>query len=138
MAEQQRTLALGFQSVFLRLFGFIPGPIIIGAIFDSACILWQDECGDRGSCWVYENTRLSVGALSSALIGIFLNFVFTFICWLVYPKTNEGTTVNDDDKDQFSLTVVKSEEESHCHMRRDVFERSTESFGLTNKLDSVP
>ena len=90
MADEQRTLALGAQSLVFRAFGSIPGPIVFGLIFDSACIFWQNECGRRGNCWVYDNTNLSQRALSLTISGVFLYFVFAFLCWLVYPK-KEGS-----------------------------------------------
>ncbi len=75
VAEQQRALALGLQCVVWRTFGSILGPILFGGLFDSACIYWQDECGRRGNCWVYENMDLSERALSVGLIGVFLRSV---------------------------------------------------------------
>ena len=46
--------------LFSSLFpGTIPGPIIVGAVIDLSCILWEDNCGEKGSCWVYDNTWLS-------------------------------------------------------------------------------
>ena len=88
VAEEQRTLALGAQSVAFRAFGSIPGPLLFGAIFDSTCIYWQYECSRRGNCWVYDNTHLSERALSLALLGIAANFLFSLLSWLFYPKQN--------------------------------------------------
>jgi len=59
VAEEQRTLALGLQFVIFRGLGTIPGPILFGIIFDSACIYWHYECSRRENCWVYDNTKLS-------------------------------------------------------------------------------
>ena len=86
VADEQRTLALGMQSVAFRAFGSIPGPIVFGAIFDSTCIYWQYECSRRGNCWVYNNQHLSQRAVTLALIGIAINFTFSLLSWLFYPK----------------------------------------------------
>ena len=88
MAEEQRSLALGVQSVFFRLFGAIPGPIVFGAIIDSGCIYWQFECGRRGNCWVYDTSVLGIRGLSLSLSGIFLNVILCIFCWLFYPPIN--------------------------------------------------
>ena len=88
MADEQRTLALGVQSLVFRAFGSIPGPIVFGVIFDSACIFWQYDCGRQGNCWVYNNTSLSQRALALAIVGVCLNFIFSFLTWIVYPKQN--------------------------------------------------
>lgn len=100
VADEQRTLALGAQSVLFRAFGSIPGPIIFGAIFDSACIYWQYECSRRGNCWVYNNTHLSQRAVSLAMLGIAANLVFSFLSWLFYPKaalTTQETSARKKD-----------------------------------------
>jgi len=49
----QRSLALGFATIFFRLLGSIPGPLAFGSIFDSHCLL------SSGSCLVYDNDRLA-------------------------------------------------------------------------------
>ena len=35
----------------------------MGVIFDSTCVLWQDDCGSQGSCMFNDNSRLSLGFL---------------------------------------------------------------------------
>ena len=109
MADEQRTLALGLQSLVFRALGSIPGPIVFGVIFDSACLFWQFECDRRGNCWVYDNTALSNRALALAVSGVVLNLVFSFLTWLVYPR-------KQPDKDTATKTPeadnVESAEES--------------------------
>ena len=41
---------------FIRSFsvGDLPRPTLLGAAIDSACLLWQTQCGQRGHCWVYD------------------------------------------------------------------------------------
>lgn len=41
------------------LAGSIPGPIAFGWVIDKACLLWQDQCGHQGSCFVYRNEAMS-------------------------------------------------------------------------------
>lgn len=109
VADEQRTLALGAQSVAFRAFGSIPGPIIFGAIFDSACIYWQYECSRRGNCWVYNNTFLSQRAVILAVLGIAVNFIFSFLSWLFYPKTNvSGTAVKKEELEVASPAYSQS------------------------------
>ncbi|PKU28754.1 solute carrier organic anion transporter family member 4a1 [Limosa lapponica baueri] len=49
--------------------GGIPGPIAFGSMIDKSCLLWQDQCGEQGSCYVYQNSAMSR---------------YTFIAGLVY------------------------------------------------------
>ena len=55
--------ALG--TMFLRLFGTIPAPILVGKVIDATCVVWQDYGGERGSCLVYDNV---------AMVNAFLTF----------------------------------------------------------------
>ena len=111
MADEQRTLALGLQSLVFRALGSIPGPIVFGVIFDSTCLFWQFDCDRRGNCWVYNNVDLSYRALALALSGVVLNFVFSFLTWLVYPKSRADTSEKPDEqkKGEDSASVASSD-----------------------------
>ena len=87
VADEQRTLALGLQSLLFRAFGSIPGPIVFGAIIDSACLFWQFDCDHRGNCWVYNNEALGNRAMALALCGVAFNFSFSVLAWAAYPKS---------------------------------------------------
>ena len=44
--------------------GNVPAPLLMAGIFDSSCLLWQESCGQRGSCWIYDMDSLSNGITS--------------------------------------------------------------------------
>ncbi|XP_049605864.1 solute carrier organic anion transporter family member 5A1 isoform X2 [Syngnathus scovelli] len=54
--EEERPFALGMQFVLLRTLAYIPTPIYFGAVIDTTCMLWQQDCGVHGSCWEYDVT----------------------------------------------------------------------------------
>ncbi|XP_071510809.1 solute carrier organic anion transporter family member 4A1-like [Diadema antillarum] len=76
--EGQRSMSLGLNSLLKRLLGAVPGPIVFGAVIDGSCLLWQDSCGVRGSCWIYDSQglawRVTVIAVVMKLFGACLNF----------------------------------------------------------------
>ncbi|XP_077990525.1 solute carrier organic anion transporter family member 4A1-like [Glandiceps talaboti] len=57
--HSQRSFALGLQMIMVRIFGSIPGLVTFGTVIDRACLLWGEKCGERGSCWHYDNSQLS-------------------------------------------------------------------------------
>ncbi len=59
--ESQRSLALGLQWVFVRLLGTIPGPIIVGKIFDSTCLLWNESKACHASSFCLNNDIKKLG-----------------------------------------------------------------------------
>ena len=87
IADEHRSLALGVQSVFFRVLGSIPAPIIVGVLFDSSCVYWQEECGDRGNCWVYNNNDLSLQIFGLMLGVRILSGIFAVCTWLFFDVT---------------------------------------------------
>ncbi|KFW72155.1 Solute carrier organic anion transporter family member 4C1, partial [Pygoscelis adeliae] len=81
--DKQRSFALGVQSVFLRLLGTIPGPILFGVAIDNSCTLWDiNECKTKGACWVYDNERMAylLMGISAACKIITIIFVVMAVC----------------------------------------------------------
>jgi len=119
VAEEQRSLALGVQSVVWRALGSIPGPIIFGAIFDGSCEYWQFDCGRRGNCWVYDNSLIGLRAFFITTTGVLLNFVFMLLCWIFFPpvtcakqsKETEKNGVNDHKENGTSSPVLVFDDE---------------------------
>ena len=52
--EIDRSATQGLKQFVSRALGFVPGPIIFGAIIDGYCSVWRGEGADSGSCWVYD------------------------------------------------------------------------------------
>ena len=53
-----------------RLLSFIPGPIILGSIIDSSCLLWgKDDCGNQGNCLEYDVEKISKSFFTFAIVA---------------------------------------------------------------------
>ena len=107
VADDQRALALGIQSALFRIFGSIPGPLIFGALFDGACREWQEDCGRRGNCWVYDNDRLSLTALALAVPCLIVATIFFFLAWLTYPKSTTDDSKKLESKEGSDQNIDK-------------------------------
>ncbi|XP_037643589.1 solute carrier organic anion transporter family member 5A1-like isoform X1 [Sebastes umbrosus] len=81
VAEQERPFALGMQFVLLRTLAYIPTPIYFGAVIDTTCMLWQQDCGVHGSCWEYDVTSLRFVYFGLAASLKFFGFLFIFLTW---------------------------------------------------------
>ncbi|XP_077488077.1 solute carrier organic anion transporter family member 74D-like [Amblyomma americanum] len=53
-----KSMALGTTGSLLNMLAFIPYPLVYGAILDNSCIVWEEKCGRRGNCWVYDADKL--------------------------------------------------------------------------------
>ncbi|XP_067425009.1 solute carrier organic anion transporter family member 4C1-like [Emydura macquarii macquarii] len=96
--DKQRSFALGVQSVFLRLVGTIPGPILFGVAIDNSCTLWDiNKCDIKGACWVYDNSKMAymLIGISAACKVITILFVVTSFCLYKPPPDNSATLQKD-------------------------------------------
>ena len=111
IADEHRSLALGIQSVFFRVLGSIPSPIIVGALFDSSCLYWQEECGDRGNCWVYDNHDLSLRIFGLMLGVRLLSCVFAVCTWVFFDVTlcSRHQTNEVENSEENGIKMVKSQ-----------------------------
>ncbi|XP_014647520.1 PREDICTED: solute carrier organic anion transporter family member 5A1 isoform X2 [Ceratotherium simum simum] len=79
--DEERPFALGMQFVLLRTLAYIPTPIYFGAVIDTTCMLWQQECGVQGSCWEYNVTSFRFVYFGLAAALKFVGFIFIFLAW---------------------------------------------------------
>ncbi|XP_067138901.1 solute carrier organic anion transporter family member 74D-like [Centruroides vittatus] len=79
---KDKSLALGLGEAILSIFVFIPNPLIYGAITDTACMVWEEKCGKKGNCWIYDSNKFryylhgSTGGL--LLIGAICDFFIAY------------------------------------------------------------
>lgn len=100
--QRNKTVALALYLTLGSIFGFIPYPLIYGALMDSSCLVWDVNCGARGNCWHYDPQRfryllhgLSMGFLS-------LGAVFSFVVYLLSKHSSQSEDdqgAEDDDED---------------------------------------
>ncbi|XP_041927291.1 solute carrier organic anion transporter family member 5A1-like [Alosa sapidissima] len=87
--EQERPFALGMQFVLLRTLAYIPTPIYFGAVIDTACMLWQQQCAALGSCWEYDVTSLRFVYFGLAASLKLVAFLFILLTWLSIKRREE-------------------------------------------------
>ncbi|XP_040315791.1 solute carrier organic anion transporter family member 4A1 isoform X1 [Herpailurus yagouaroundi] len=90
VCDRQRSFALGIQWIVVRTLGGIPGPIAFGWVIDKACLLWQDQCGQQGSCFVYQNSAMSRYMLIAGLVYKVLGLLFFAAACLLYQHPLEA------------------------------------------------
>ncbi|XP_072038988.1 solute carrier organic anion transporter family member 4A1-like [Amphiura filiformis] len=88
----QRSFALGVQSVLSKGLGYVPGPIIFGALIDKACLLWERECDsdETKNCWQYDNKQLAYTMIGMAAVLRFLSICFYTGALCTYKPAEDG------------------------------------------------
>uniref|UniRef100_A0A3Q2XFL5 Solute carrier organic anion transporter family member n=1 Tax=Hippocampus comes TaxID=109280 RepID=A0A3Q2XFL5_HIPCM len=88
--DSQRSFGLGIQWIVVRTFGGIPGPIAFGSMIDISCLLWQDKCGEQGSCYLYQNTAMSRYTLFAGILYKVLGTIFFLLASILYKPPPES------------------------------------------------
>uniref|UniRef100_A0A667ZHL6 Solute carrier organic anion transporter family member n=1 Tax=Myripristis murdjan TaxID=586833 RepID=A0A667ZHL6_9TELE len=88
--DSQRSFGLGIQWIVVRTLGGIPGPIAFGSVIDISCLLWQDQCGEQGSCYLYQNSAMSQYTLIAGIIYKVLGTVFFMLASIMYQPPPES------------------------------------------------
>jgi len=108
--EEERSLALGLQSIILRVVGSIPGPILFGVFMDKACSLWEQTCEERGSCLLYDNYQMAV-----SMVGISVTAkIISIICFILgyffsrRSKIIDSTETKEDDLGRVQCLAAQS------------------------------
>uniref|UniRef100_A0A8C7IHN2 Solute carrier organic anion transporter family member n=1 Tax=Oncorhynchus kisutch TaxID=8019 RepID=A0A8C7IHN2_ONCKI len=84
--DNQRSFGLGIQWIVVRSLGGIPGPIAFGSVIDISCLLWEDQCGEQGSCHLYQNSAMSRYTLIAGIIYKVTQGL-QVVCAVIYAST---------------------------------------------------
>ena len=73
----------------------MPGPLLFGFVIDNACVVWQERCSEQGSCWIYDNRKLSINFLVLTLaVKVVSTFFFSLATFLYKPPKEEKVVGN--------------------------------------------
>ncbi|XP_077990207.1 solute carrier organic anion transporter family member 2A1-like [Glandiceps talaboti] len=94
---RDKPFALGVKQLFSQLLGWVPTPIYMGYIIDSACVLWgTSECSDFGNCWVYDLADYRTKLITFEVVLKAVAAVCYLITWLsLRAKERKGELLTD-------------------------------------------
>ncbi|XP_063717511.1 solute carrier organic anion transporter family member 4A1-like isoform X2 [Symsagittifera roscoffensis] len=100
--DSQRSLALGLQWVFVRLLGTIPGPIIVGKIFDSTCLLWNESkaCHESSFCLSNDSKKLGLYTFLYAICPMSVGLLFLFSAVKTYKPANDLFSLGEENQSE--------------------------------------
>ncbi|XP_033100136.1 solute carrier organic anion transporter family member 4A1-like [Anneissia japonica] len=88
----------------------VPGPILYGAIIDSQCLLWEEQCDGSKTCWLYDNKRFSHLTLAIMILLKLISLAFFSLALFIYKppgKTSSDLDAADDASyDNAVITVI--------------------------------
>jgi len=91
---EDQDLAIGLLNMVGKLMGSIPGPLLFGYVFDQACELWEQDCGEKGSCLLYDHEKLSFALLGTMIITKMIYLLcLSASAWISY-RDLEDTSIH--------------------------------------------
>ena len=108
--KHDKAAALTVTVSFVSAFALLPSPVIFGSIYDGACMIWSEKCGEELNCLAYNTDQLRIGVGTIAIIfttlGLFCDTaVWYFVKGLnVYEDDNDKTTENDTENNNTTIT----------------------------------
>nr|CAB3266353.1 solute carrier organic anion transporter family member 2A1-like [Phallusia mammillata] len=89
VAAEDKCTAIGVMFLVIRVLGLVPAPIVTGAVIDSTCLQWKQECGDATkNCIAYDVNRFRLSFITILLLGIFVCLLFNFFAYVIVRRKN--------------------------------------------------
>lgn len=107
---RDKAMALGLIQFAIGLFGNVPCPIVYGAVVDSACLVWEYACGERGACWLYDSNVFRMfyhGTTGGILV---LAFVMDIVVWYRAGSINFVDEQECEDGTAEEMATLKSQD----------------------------
>lgn len=127
--EDQRSFALGLNAFVVRMLGSLPGPLLIGAIIDHACSVWQTTCEGDSSCWIYNDMSLAANLIILILALRLVSIVSLLLADRTYkstsnsyPQKNEENQLNPTNEiyteslvipKRYSVNILESQDSNY-------------------------
>lgn len=74
-------MAQGFALFTASLFGLIPSPIIFGRLIDTTCMIWNNKCGRKGNCLLYDPLKFRYYLHTTAAMLVSVGVLFDILIW---------------------------------------------------------
>lgn len=131
--EDHRTFSMGLKWLFIRLLGTVPGPVIFGAVTDTACLVWQEECGEQASCWIYDNSVVSRNYFLIAMAAKGCSIIFFSLAYCLYKPPKE---------DKFEIQTRESAKRQMAFVngsfKESEFENNVQMIDGAQGMDNMP
>ncbi|XP_067665011.1 solute carrier organic anion transporter family member 2B1-like [Haliotis asinina] len=89
VAEKDKSMAVGLYSFSVSVLVYLPAPIVYGKIIDTTCIVWNNACGKRGSCALYDLVDQRMKITGMNVCGNALTAVFSVTTLMLLKGKNK-------------------------------------------------
>ena len=79
--------------------------------FSRVSVYWQYNCGQRGKCWVYNNTSLARLGFTTGIVAPTAALGFYIVTWLTYPKWQANDAIKCPAQEMSSAADAQEQSE---------------------------
>lgn len=101
-------LSMGLYWIIVKLFGYIPSPLIGGALIDGACTVWKQSCEGVGFCWLYDDDKMFSAIMWAPMITKGINIIFFLLAAYYFIPI----PIDDTNKDNLRVSESKVQPEN--------------------------
>lgn len=87
MANRDKSFSSGLSLWAVSIFAMIPGRILYGYVIDSTCIIWNNKCGQRGNCQLYDQEQFRYYINGLAVVFSVIAASFEGLTWYYGKNT---------------------------------------------------
>lgn len=111
VAPADKTVATGFIGTAVCGLAYVPTPVLFGYLVDSSCVTWEESCGQRGSCWIYNGRDFSkkfhfAVATTLAVAGVSQLVIFTKARLINIRDEDSEAPPQSDSKEEHTLSLI--------------------------------
>ncbi|KAK3603008.1 hypothetical protein CHS0354_037755 [Potamilus streckersoni] len=116
-----RSVSVALSGFATSTLGWMPGPVILGAIIDRSCIVWKYICGEQQSCLLndivhFRNSMFTFGSITRTLVIL----IFVVVIWLVKDLKALKFEEDKNKEDHANEIKININEEEKAMLQEDV------------------
>lgn len=125
--SRDKSLALIVMGTVLSTLVFIPYSILFGSVSDSSCLIWEEQCGKVGNCWIYDSDKFRYYLHSLSAFLILIGVIFDFAVFYMSDKV-KGFFNGSDDLPPVDLSKlpIEGDEEDIIYCKIPEYNRTME------------
>ena len=116
--KRDKAAALTVTVSFVSAFALLPSPIIFGSIYDGACTIWAEKCGEKLNCLAYNTDKLRVRVGTVSAIFLVLGLCCDTAVWYYVKGLNiygDEEEASEGDADEAKTTVTTTDDEARTN-----------------------
>ncbi|XP_071953803.1 solute carrier organic anion transporter family member 2A1-like isoform X2 [Antedon mediterranea] len=112
--DEDRGMAMGYQSLVVRALGFLPASLYFGAAISSTCLYRQETDAGNGACLIYDLEQYRFGFIGTfvalkVLGAIFACFFFFSVKLWKIPRDNRIKNLDSQTHEDYSASDENTE-----------------------------